>query len=69
MDDGQAYATFTMGAGFALYVDAVDAARCVEVARSPGVSAWVAGRVEAGPKQLVIEPLGVHWGADALQLR
>jgi phosphoribosylformylglycinamidine cyclo-ligase len=29
----------------------------------------VAGQVEAGPKQLLIEPLGLHFGDDALQLR
>jgi len=29
----------------------------------------VAGRVEDGPKQVVIEPLGVTYGADELQLR
>jgi phosphoribosylformylglycinamidine cyclo-ligase len=69
MDDEQAYATFNMGAGFALYVAADDAQRCVDVARAHGVDAWVAGHVTAGPKQLLIEPLGVHWGAEALQLR
>jgi phosphoribosylformylglycinamidine cyclo-ligase len=69
MDDAEAYATFNMGAGFALFVAADDAARCTEVARAQGVEAWVAGRVEAGPKQLYIDPIGIHWGADALQLR
>jgi phosphoribosylformylglycinamidine cyclo-ligase len=29
----------------------------------------IAGRVEAGDKQLLIEPLGLHYGDDALQLR
>jgi hypothetical protein len=29
----------------------------------------VAGQVEAGPKQLVIEPLGLTFGGDALALR
>jgi phosphoribosylformylglycinamidine cyclo-ligase len=28
-----------------------------------------AGQVETGPKQLRIEPLGIEWGDDALQLR
>ena len=35
----------------------------------PGGDAWIAGRVEAGPKQLLIEPLGLRFGDDALQLR
>jgi phosphoribosylformylglycinamidine cyclo-ligase len=41
----------------------------VEPARTQGVEAWIAGRVEAGPKRLLIEPLGIEFGGDALQLR
>ncbi len=69
LDDREAYGTFNMGAGFALFVAAADAERCVDVARAQGVAAWVAGRVEAGPKQVVIEPLGLTFGADDLRLR
>ena len=68
-DAREAYSTFNMGAGFALFVAAGDAVRTVEVARGCGVDARVAGRVEAGVKQLVIEPLGVTFGAEDLHLR
>lgn len=68
-DDREAYSTLNMGAGFALFVPAADAQRTVEVARAQGVDAWVAGRVEAGPKRLIVEPLGLEYGADDLQLR
>ena len=68
-DDAEAYGTLNMGAGFALFVAPEDAERTVAVAQAAGVDAIVAGRVEAGPKQLFIEPLGVHFGDDALQLR
>jgi phosphoribosylformylglycinamidine cyclo-ligase len=68
-DDREAYSTLNMGAGYALFVDAADAARCVEVARAHGVAATVAGRVEAGPKELLIEPLGIRYAGDDLQLR
>jgi phosphoribosylformylglycinamidine cyclo-ligase len=68
-DAREAYSTFNMGAGFALFVDADDAGRCVEVARSCGIEAWVAGRVDAGDKQLLIEPLDLRFGADDLHLR
>jgi phosphoribosylformylglycinamidine cyclo-ligase len=57
-DDAEAYGTLNMGAGFALFVRAEDAQRTVEVAQAQGVAAIVAGRVEAGPKRLLIEPLG-----------
>ncbi len=68
-DDEEAYGTLNMGAGFALFVAAEDAARTVQVAQAAGVGARVAGTVEAGPKQLLIEPLGIRYGDDALQLR
>jgi phosphoribosylformylglycinamidine cyclo-ligase len=68
-DDREAYSTFNMGAGFALFVRAADAERAAQIARDQGVSALVAGQVEAGPKRLVIEPLGIEYGSDDLQLR
>jgi phosphoribosylformylglycinamidine cyclo-ligase len=69
LDDEEAYGTLNMGAGFALFVPQADAERAVQVAAAEGVAAWVAGQVEAGPKQLVIEPLGLTFGGDALALR
>lgn len=68
-DAAEAYGTLNMGAGFALFVPADAAARCVEVARGCGVEASVAGRVEAGPKRLVIEPLDVTFEGASLGLR
>ena len=34
-----------------------------------GLDAWIAGTVEAGPKRLVIEPLGIEYGGSELGLR
>ncbi|MDQ2777927.1 MAG: AIR synthase-related protein [Pseudomonadota bacterium] len=68
-DAAEAYATFNMGAGFALFVAAGDAERAADVARACGVEAWVAGRVESGAKRLTIEPLDVVFEGDSLQLR
>ncbi|RZL00475.1 MAG: phosphoribosylformylglycinamidine cyclo-ligase [Rubrivivax sp.] len=69
LDDQEAYGTLNMGAGFALYVAAADAQRVVEISQGLGIPAIIAGRVEEGPKQVVIEPLNVVYGADELQLR
>jgi len=68
-DDREAYSTLNMGAGFAIFVPAADAQRTVDVAKAQGVDAWVAGQIEAGPKQLLIDPLGLQFGDDSLQLR
>ena len=68
-DDREAYSTLNMGAGFALFVPAAEAERAVAIARAQGVEALVAGTVEAGPKQVLIEPIGVSFSDNDLQLR
>ena len=68
-DDREAYSTLNMGAGFAIFTAAADAGRVVQIAQSLGIGARVAGTVEAGEKQLLIEPLGIRFGDDDLQLR
>jgi phosphoribosylformylglycinamidine cyclo-ligase len=69
LDDVEAYGTFNMGAGFALFVRPEDCDTTLSLAQAQGVDAIVAGRVEDGPKQLLIEPLGLRFGSDALALR
>ena len=69
MDDREAYGTLNMGAGFALFVPATQAMQTLEVAAAQGVAATLAGSVEAGDKELLIEPLGLRFAADELQLR
>lgn len=69
MDDREAYGTFNMGAGFAVYCRPEAAAAVVEVATEVGLGATIAGRVEAGEKKVVLETLGVEFGSEDLQLR
>ncbi|MBV8125614.1 MAG: phosphoribosylformylglycinamidine cyclo-ligase [Burkholderiaceae bacterium] len=68
-DDREAYSTLNMGAGFAIFVKADQAQRTVDVAKACGIDAWVAGQLEDGPKQLLIEPLDIRFSDDDLQLR
>lgn len=68
-EDLEAYSTLNMGAGFALFVSADQAQQTVAVAQAQGIKAWVAGQVEVGAKRLLIDPLGLEFGDDALQLR
>ena len=67
--DREAYSTLNMGAGFALFVAPEDAQRTVNIAQAQGIGARIAGSAEAGPKQLLIEPLNIRFGDDELQLR
>jgi len=69
LDPRDAYATFNMGAGFAVFT-APGAAGAVEAAaREAGHEALLAGRVEKGPRQVVLEPVGVTYRGDDLDLR
>lgn len=69
IDDREAYGTLNMGAGFAVFVAAGDADAVVRISRAEGVEALVAGRVEAGPRRVVVEPLGFEYGDEELKLR
>ncbi|MBW3594298.1 MAG: phosphoribosylformylglycinamidine cyclo-ligase [Actinobacteria bacterium] len=69
MNDEEAYATFNMGCGFAVYCARDAGAQVVEVARSVGLDAAVAGVVEEGPRKVVLEPVGVTYSSESLSLR
>jgi phosphoribosylformylglycinamidine cyclo-ligase len=69
LDTREAYGSLNMGAGFALFLPREQAAAAVAAARSVGVTAWIAGTVENGPRRVVIEPLSLEYAADELQLR
>jgi phosphoribosylformylglycinamidine cyclo-ligase len=67
----EAYATFNMGAGFALYVDPHQAEQCVAIARNSGIAGWVAGTVtrQGSRKAVEVEPLGIVFESSTLQVR
>ncbi len=69
MSDSDAYGTFNMGAGFALFVDAKDADKTVAVAKQAGIDAWNAGSIEAGAKSVVIDPIDVTFTDADMHLR
>ncbi len=69
MSHREAYGTFNMGAGFALFVAPEDAEATVAVSRKAGIDAWIAGVVEPGEKRVVIEPLRIEFDGSELGLR
>jgi phosphoribosylformylglycinamidine cyclo-ligase len=69
LEPADAYGTLNMGAGFALFVPEPQTAALLELCAQAGMPALLAGRVEEGPKQVVIEPPGVVFDASTLQLR
>jgi phosphoribosylformylglycinamidine cyclo-ligase len=68
LDDHAAYSTLNMGAGFAIYGAAGSGAEVVRIASGLGLRAQVAGVVEDGPRRVVLEPLGVSFETDELDL-
>ncbi len=63
-----AYSTFNMGCGFAVYCSEGAGESVVGVARELGLSALVAGRVEDGPRRVVLEEVGVVFEGTELDL-
>jgi phosphoribosylformylglycinamidine cyclo-ligase len=68
LDSHAAYSTFNMGSGYALYCGAGDGEEIVRRAHTLGLTALVAGRVEEGPRQVILEPVGVHFAGEELEL-
>lgn len=71
LDTREMYGTFNMGAGFAAYVAATDADRCLQLAKQAGYDACLAGAVrkEGDRKAVEVVPLGLTYGADTLHIR
>jgi phosphoribosylformylglycinamidine cyclo-ligase len=71
IEAAEAWATFNMGAGFAVYVDPSSAADCVELARQAGYTAWVGGMVQKQGSRKAVElvPLNITFDASTLAVR
>lgn len=67
MDDAAAYSTLNMGAGYAVYCAAGSGERVLALARDAGLSALVAGAVEAGPRRVILDPVGVEYAGEELE--
>jgi phosphoribosylformylglycinamidine cyclo-ligase len=68
LDAQAAFSTFNMGAGFAVYCAAGTGEAIVRTAEGLGLRALVAGRVEEGPRQVILEPVGVRFAGAELEL-
>lgn len=69
MSDADAYGTFNMGAGFALFLPQQSVTAAQAVAKARGTKLLRVGAVEAGPKRVVIEPLSITYEAASLAVR
>jgi phosphoribosylformylglycinamidine cyclo-ligase len=69
LDEREAYGTFNMGAGFAVYLERAHADTTLAAAAACGMRAMVAGHVERGARRVELAPLGIAFPADELELR
>jgi phosphoribosylformylglycinamidine cyclo-ligase len=68
MAPADAYMTFNMGCGYAVYCAAGEGDEVVRLATALGLSAGVAGVVEEGPRQVVLEPVDVVYESGEMDL-
>ena len=69
LSDRDAYGTFNMGAGFAIFTQAGSGESICATAASVGLSAIVGGTVETGDRRVILEPLDIEYSSDELDLR
>ena len=69
LDAAEAYGNLNMGAGFAVYVPQAGVQTVLDVAAAHGIGALVAGVVEDGAREVVIDPVGVRFGGESLGVR
>lgn len=67
--DEEMYATFNMGAGFAIIVPPSEADKAQAIISKHNLKSWNAGMVEEGPKQVVIKPKNIVFKSETLDLR
>jgi phosphoribosylformylglycinamidine cyclo-ligase len=63
------YGNYNMAAGYAVYVSAEQAPQVTTIAEQCGFKSWIAGTVETGSKQVIIEPLDIIFAGDSLEVR
>ena len=68
-DNSEMYGNFNMGAGYAIFLPPELAEITQEIAKDNGFNSIIAGTVENGPKRVIIQPLGIIFESDTLQVR
>src|SRR4051812_21965576 len=68
MSERDAYGTFNMGAGWAVYVEQAEAERVVAAAAACGMTARIGGRVEEGARAVELSGLGISFSGSELEL-
>ena len=68
MSPDEAYSTFNMGTGFAVYCAAGEGEQVVRLASESGLGAHVAGTVKEGPRRVVLSEIDVVFESGDMNL-
>ncbi len=68
IDAREAYGTFNMGAGFAVYMPAGEGQGVIDAAAARGMRAMIGGHVETGPRSVELTEPGFTYAGDELEL-
>lgn len=69
LDLKEAYGSLNMGVGYVVFVPKKDVEKTIDISNKNGVKASLAGWVEKGLKQVVIDPLNIVYKGSSLKLR
>lgn len=69
LSNREMYATFNMGAGFAIFVPKKNVDKIIDISAKHQIKAYKAGVVKEGKKQVLIEPLQIIFKKDDLNIR
>lgn len=68
-DDRDMYDTYNMGAGFAVFAPVKEVDKIQKIAKKLKIKSYDAGSVKKGPKQLIINPLGLTFSEEDMIIR
>lgn len=67
--DEEMFGNFNMGAGFGVFMPEQDVKLAQKIAKKHGLKSWKSGRVEKGPRQVVIKPRNLTFRSETLGVR
>ncbi len=69
LSDSEMYATFNMGAGFAIMTDQSQVKKTIEIADKHKIKCWVGGKIRKGAKQVIIRSKNIIYTNRDLKIR
>jgi len=69
LNDEEAYSTFNMGGGYAVFIPKDYVQKTIRIAKKHKIKAYDIGTVEDGKKQVIIRPLNITYKSESLHIR